>query len=70
VNTEKKPQTRSLRDIELEVEAEGREWTRKRLEEKLQQEADRDGTIFPPQPTKGQAPAKRTHATAKRRGDR
>jgi hypothetical protein len=39
---------RSLREIELEVEAEGREWTRRRLEERLQQEADRDGKVFPP----------------------
>lgn len=44
---------RSLREIELEVEAEGREWTRRRLEEKLQQEADRDGKVFPPQRAKG-----------------
>jgi len=37
----------SLREIELEVEAEGREWTRRRLEERLQQEAERDGKVFP-----------------------
>jgi len=48
---------RSLREIELEVLAEGREWMRQRLEQRLQQEAERDGRVFPPQPTKGQAPA-------------
>jgi hypothetical protein len=46
---------RSLKEIEMEVEAEGREWTRRRLEEKLQEEADRDGKVFPPQ--RGQSPA-------------
>jgi hypothetical protein len=40
---------RSLREIEAEVLAEGREWTRQRLQEKLQQEADRLGRVFPPQ---------------------
>ena len=48
---------RSLREIELEVEAEGREWTRQRLEERLQQEADRDGKVFPPQRAKRPASA-------------
>ncbi len=49
---------RSLREIELEVEAEGREWMRQRLEEKLQKEAERDGAVFPPQPKKGAASAR------------
>ena len=49
--------SRSLREIELEVLAEGREWMRQRLEEKLQQEAEGDGRVFPPQPTKGPASA-------------
>jgi hypothetical protein len=49
------PCSRSLREIELEVEAEGREWTKRRLEERLQQEAERDGKVFPPQRTKSQA---------------
>ncbi len=61
---------RSLREIELEVLAEGREWTRRRLEQKLQEEADRQGGVFPPQRTKGPAPAKRTDATAHRRRHR
>lgn len=38
----------SLRELELEVEAEGREWMRRRLEEKLQARAEKDGAIFPP----------------------
>jgi hypothetical protein len=49
---------RTLREIEQEVEAEGREWMRQRLEEKLQREAERDGTVFPPQPEKGAASAR------------
>jgi hypothetical protein len=40
---------RSLREIELEVEAEGREWTRQRLQQRLQEEAARVGGVFPPQ---------------------
>jgi hypothetical protein len=51
------PRKRSLRELELEVEAAGREWMRQRLEEKLQEEAERTGAIFPPQPKKGPAPA-------------
>jgi hypothetical protein len=52
-----KPRTRTLMEIEQEVLAEGREWMRQRLEEKLQEEAAREGRVFPPQPAKGQAPA-------------
>lgn len=40
---------RSLREIEMEVEAEGREWTRQRLQQRLQEEAHRHGGVFPPQ---------------------
>ena len=58
---------RSLREIELEVEAEGREWMRQRLEDKLQREADRDGAIFPPQPKKGAASAAQGAAAKDRR---
>jgi hypothetical protein len=43
----------SLRDMELAVEAEGREWMRRRLEEKLQAQVEQHGAIFPPQPKKG-----------------
>jgi hypothetical protein len=59
--------SRSLREIELQVEAEGREWTRRRLEERLQQEADRDGKVFPPQRGKSQASSDRMDG-AKHRG--
>jgi hypothetical protein len=41
---------RSLREIEQEVMAEGREWTRQRLQQRLQEEADRQGGVFPPEP--------------------
>ena len=58
---------RSLREIEMAVLAEGREWTRKRLEEKLQQEADRVGGGFPPQRSQGEASAQKADAPADRR---
>jgi hypothetical protein len=48
---------RSLREMELEVLEEGREWMRRRLEQKLQEEAARQGGVFPPQRSKGTAPA-------------
>jgi hypothetical protein len=48
MNTEQ-TRPRSLREIEMEVEAEGREWTRQRLQQRLQAEADRHGGVFPPQ---------------------
>jgi hypothetical protein len=57
----------SLRDIELEVLEEGREWTRRRLEQRLQEEADRQGGVFPPQREKGSPQAKRVDGTAHRR---
>jgi hypothetical protein len=60
---------RSLREIELEVEAEGREWTRRRLEERLQQEADRDGKVFPPQRAKCSASSDPMDGAKHRRGD-
>ena len=40
---------RTLRELELEVEAEGREWMRRRLAERVQAEADRYGGVFPPE---------------------
>ena len=55
---------RSLREMELAVEAEGREWMRRRLEEKLQAEADRHGGIFPPERLQGVASAVRADASA------
>ncbi len=39
-----------LAEVELETLEEGREWTRKRLEKKLQRLADSQGAISPPQP--------------------
>jgi hypothetical protein len=54
----------SLRDMELEVEAEGREWMRRRLEEKLQAQVEEHGAIFPPQPTPGAPPVPPQDATA------
>ena len=57
----------SLREIEMEVLEEGREWTRRRLEQKLQEEANRQGGVFPPQQQKDSPPAKATHEPAKRR---
>jgi hypothetical protein len=55
---------RSLREIELEVLEEGREWTRRRLEQRLQEEAERQGGVFPPQRKKGASPAKAADGTA------
>ena len=46
-----------LKEIELEVDAEGREWMRRRLQERLQAEADREGSVFPPERAQGQASA-------------
>ena len=48
---------RSLREIEDEVEAEGREWTRQRLQQRLQEEASRHGGVFPPQQSGSDASA-------------
>ena len=59
---------RSLREIEMEVLEEGREWTRRRLEQKLQEEANRQGGVFPPQREKGSPPAKAIDEPAKRGG--
>lgn len=64
------PQVRSLLEIELEVLEEGREWTRRRLEQRLQQEADRQGGVFPPKRTKSTSSSKKTDAIAHRRRNR
>ena len=63
-----RPQT--LREIEMEVEAEGREWTRQRLQQRLQAQADRHGEVFPPQRAGAGASAHPSDATAhgRRRG--
>lgn len=62
-------QARSLREIELAVEAEGREWTRQRLEQELQKEADLQGGVFPPRRSTRSAPAKAQDASAHKRRD-
>lgn len=63
-------QPRSLREIELAVEAEGREWTRQRLEQELQKEADLNGGVFPPQRPIRSASAKAQDADTHRRRSR
>jgi hypothetical protein len=57
---------RLLRDMELEVEAEGREWMRRRLEEKLQAEVTRHGGVFSPERAQGVASAPAADAPAQR----
>ena len=42
----KKP---SLKELEAEVLAEGREWTRQRLQQRLQAQAQEAGAVFSPQ---------------------
>jgi hypothetical protein len=56
----------SLRDMELEVEVEGREWMRRRLEEKLQGQVEQHGAIFPPPRQEGAPSPAGTDATAHR----
>jgi hypothetical protein len=53
-----------LRDMELEVEAEGREWMRQRLADKLQAQVEEQGAIFPPKREKSASSAARRDATA------
>ena len=60
--------TNLFKEIEVEVEAEGREWTRRRLEHRLQEEADREGRVFPPQRGKNQTSAHRMANGADRGG--
>ena len=57
-----------LHELEEEVMAEGREWMKQRLQERLQEEAERDGEVFPPQPEALKASAKKNDAPAHRRG--
>jgi hypothetical protein len=63
-------QARSLREMEEEAIDEGREFARKRLQEKLQEQANRYGGVFPPQPKKNVASTKRALANAHRSGSR
>jgi len=61
-----KSEALSLREMELEVEAEGRDWMRRRLQEKLQAQADRLGGVFPPKRAQGMASAAADDASAQR----
>jgi hypothetical protein len=65
----KKPEeiVRSLAQIEAEVMAEGREWTRKRLEQRMQALADTQGEVFPPKPTTASASASVSVSSGHRR---
>jgi hypothetical protein len=47
----------TLAEVEAEVMAEGREWTRKRMEKRIQELADRQSEVFPPKPTRTGASA-------------
>jgi len=58
---------RSLREIEAQVEAEMREFGRRRMEEELQKEADRTGQVFPPEQPASASSSKSADATAHRR---
>ena len=46
----------SLKALEAEVLAEGREWTRQRLQQRLQAQAERAGAVFPPPATAATSP--------------
>ena len=58
---------RSLREIELEVEVEMREWGRRRLQQKLQEQADQHGRVFPPERSSDVARSAAKPAPAQRR---
>jgi hypothetical protein len=60
----------SLAQIEVEVLAEGREWTRKRMEARLQQLADTHGKVFPPEPKAAGPSARVSVSSGHRRGSR
>jgi hypothetical protein len=65
---EELPIEATLTQMEEEVLAEGREWMRQRLEQKLQQQADRIGQSFsPPGGAAGPAAKKKTHAAKQHR---
>ena len=60
----------SLRESEAEVEAEMREWGRRRLQEKLQAQADLHGRVFPPEhPARAAVPPPDLRPAHRRRGD-
>jgi hypothetical protein len=58
-----KKKFRSLAEMEEEVLAEGQEWMRQRLQQKLQEQARQIGAPFPPrQPSVGSSPQTKTDA--------
>ncbi len=59
---------RPLREIEQEIMAEGREWTRQRLQQRLQEEANRHGGVFRPEREGGNPSAAAADADANRSG--
>ena len=67
MNNSDTPEPRSLREMEMEVLAEGREWMRQRLQQKLQAETDRYGGVFPPERSQGVASPPPADASAHRR---
>jgi hypothetical protein len=58
----------SLAEIEAEVMAEGREWTRQRLQARLQQLAEQQGEVFPPKPAAADPSARVPVSSGHRRG--
>ena len=46
----------SLKEVEAQVLAEGREWTRQRLQQRLQAQAEEAGAVFPPLATPATSP--------------
>jgi len=60
----------SLRELELEAEAEAREFARTRLQQRLQELADKHGEVSPPQRKPTGASAHPDHASAHRRRSR
>ena len=59
-----------LAQIEAEVMAEGREWTRKRMAARLQELADTRGEVFPPKPKPADPSARAAVSSGHRRGAR
>jgi hypothetical protein len=58
----------TLAEMEGEVLAEGREWMRQRLQQKIQEQADRIGRSFsPPGPEAGPLSKKKAQAGKQRR---
>jgi len=60
----------SLAQIEAEVMAEGREWTRQRLQARLQQLARTQSEVFPPKPAAAGPSPRVSVSPGHRRGPR